>query len=149
MTIYYFMLGIPGSGKTTKAVSLGCGVVCPDEIRETFNVDSPAAFEIAFAEVRIALRNGEDVVFDATNTLRRWRVDSIAAGRPHADKVFCVWMDTPLEVCIARHHERMRQGIRMTLPDSVIVRMSQQLADNPPELYEGFDEIVRIQPHSN
>lgn len=53
-------------------------------------------------------------------------------------------MDTPLNVCITRHHERMKQGIRMTLLDEGIVRMSEQLADNPPELSEGFDEIHRI-----
>lgn len=144
MAVYYFMIGIPGSGKSTYAESLGCRIVCPDDIREAGIRDSAEAFEVSRMMIAHLLSQGENVVFDATNTLRQYRAETIAAGKPHADRVVCVWMDTPLEVCIARHYERVQHGVRTTLPDSVIVRMSEQLADNPPELSEGFDEIVRI-----
>ena len=146
MPTYYFLIGIPGSGKSTYANSLGCWIVSPDTIRETHQVSSPEAFEIARCEIAALLREGYDVVFDATNTLRQYRAENIAVGKPYADKVVCILMNTPLDVCIARHHERMKQGIHTTLPDTVIVRMAEQLADNPPELSEGFDEIRRIQP---
>lgn len=148
MPVYYFLIGIPGSGKSGLAealtVSQGCQVVCPDTIRDAHCVASPEAFTIASREITALLRQGRDVVFDATNTIRRHRAEMIAAGKPYADKVVCIWMDTPLEVCIARHHERMRQGIRTTLPDEVIMRMAQQLAANPPDPSEGFNEIIRI-----
>lgn len=149
MPTFYVMMGIPGSGKSTYAESLGCWIVSPDIIRETHLVSSPEAFEIARREVAALLQDGHDVVFDATNTIRQWRAENIAAGKPYADKVVCILMDTPLEVCIARHHARMVQGIRTTLPDEVIVRMQKQLSENPPDLSEGFDEIRIIQPQGD
>lgn len=142
------MIGIPGSGKSTYAESLGCRVVSPDTVREICRVDSPEAFSIARSLIAASLIAGESVVFDATNTIWQYRAENIVAGKPYADRVVCVWMDTPLEVCLARHHTRQEQGIRTTLPDSVIVRMAQQLRDNPPELSEGFDEIRRIKSQS-
>jgi predicted kinase len=143
MSTYYFMVGIPGSGKSTSAAKFGCKVVCPDTIRQTHRVGSPEAFAMARQQIKSALEAGEDVVFDATNTLRVHRVEMINAGKPYADRVVCVWMDTPLEVCISRHLERMRRGIRVTLPVPVIERIANQLADNPPDSSEGFDEIKR------
>jgi predicted kinase len=143
MSTYYFMVGIPGSGKSTYAESLGCKIVCPDTIRVTKRVGSPEAFAIARQEIKSALEAGEDVVFDATNTLRSYRAEMINAGKPFAVKVICVWMDVPLEICVARHLERMKLGVRTTLPISVIERMANQLADNPPDISEGFGEIQR------
>lgn len=144
MPIYYLMVGIPGSGKSTYAKELGCRIVCPDTIRETHRIGSPEAFAITRQQIKEALEAGEDVVFDATNTLRQYRADMIDAGKPHADRTVCIWMDVPIKVCIARHLERMKSGVRTTLPVEVIERMSGQLVDNPPDLSEGFDEIWRI-----
>lgn len=144
MATFYFMIGIPGSGKSTYAASLGCRVVCPDAIRETYGTNDEQSFVIARHEIRTALQRWENVVLDATNTIRIWRAERIAIGKPYADRVVCIFMDTPLEVCIARHLERMKRGIRATLLVEVIKRMARQLADNPPELSEGFDEIRRI-----
>lgn len=144
MSTYYFLVGIPGSGKSTYAKSLGCRIVCPDEIREAGIRDDAEVFEIARMMISHLLQTGVDVVFDATNTLRQYRAETIAAGKSYADHVVCIWIDTPLDVCIARHHARMRRGIRPTLRDEGIIRMAQQLADNPPDLSEGFDEIKRI-----
>lgn len=144
MSTYYFMVGIPGSGKSTYAVNLGCRIVCPDDIREDYGVDSPEAFAIARQQIKSALEAGEDVVFDATNTLRSYRAEMISAGKQVASKTVCIWLDIPLEVCIARHLERVKRGICVTLPVSVIERMASQLAANPPDVAEGFDEIRQI-----
>ncbi len=146
MTTFYFMVGIPGSGKSTYAATRGCRVVCPDVIRVEYRVGSAEAFEIACREVAEELRAGRDVVFDATNTIREFRPERIAAGRPYADRVVCIWMDTPPMTCMWRNLERMRQTGRPAVPADVIERMARQLADNPPELSEGFDEIRRILP---
>ena len=78
MPTYYLMAGIPGSGKSTYADSLGCWVVFPDTIRETHRVSSPEAFEIARREVAALLLDGQDVVFDATNTTSNGPVAPVA-----------------------------------------------------------------------
>ena len=147
MAIYYFLIGIPGSGKSTYAASLGCRVVCPDIIREErgWRPDAPEAFEIARSQILKELLAGRDVVFDATNTVRDLRAEMIAVGKPYADRVVCIWMDTPLMTCMWRNLERGRQGGRRVPPD-VMERMARHLADNPPELSEGFDEIRRVTP---
>lgn len=148
MATYYFMIGVPASGKSTEAEWLrkeqGCVVVCPDTIRETERVGSEEAFSIARTQIAEALHAGHDVVFDATNTIHQWRTENIAAGKQFAERVVCIWFDVPLEVCIQRHLKRAEQGVRTTLPVSVIERMRRQLCDDPPLLEEGFDEIRRI-----
>lgn len=145
MATYYFMIGIPGSGKSTYAASLGCRVVCPDNIREErgWAPDDNRAFPIAIRQIIVELKAGRDVVFDATNTLRQFRVSNIAAGKRYADKVVCIYMDTPSMICVWQNLERGRQGGRRIPPD-VMERMARELTDNPPELSEGFDEIRRI-----
>lgn len=71
----YFMVGIPGSGKSTWAGSNlpGAVVVSTDDIREELFGSADAAhssqrvFTLAHRRVIEALKNGSDVVYDATN----------------------------------------------------------------------------------
>ncbi|MDH4329980.1 MAG: ATP-binding protein [Candidatus Moranbacteria bacterium] len=142
---FWFMVGIPGSGKSFHAKWIAetteATVICPDDIRVKHRVGSDRAFEIARQEIAGSLKAGRDVVFDATNIIRKWRRDNILAGKPHASRVVAVLMDTPLEVCLERQQKRAAQGKKATLPEDTIRQMASQLADNLPELTEGFDEI--------
>jgi predicted kinase len=145
MATYYFLVGIPGSGKSHLAKRLaeetGAVIVCPDEIRQSHRVRSERAFEIAREEIGKNLESGKDVIFDATNTIRKWRAQNIQAGKLSGVQVVAVLMNTPLELCLERQRRRAAQGEKIDLPESTIVRMADQLADNPPLLEEGFDEI--------
>jgi len=145
MPTLYLMVGIPASGKSTYAASLNCQIVCPDAIRETYPpMPEREVFAKAKQKIQSALKAGKNVVLDATNVLRCWRADVIGAGRPYASKIVCIWMDTPLEICISRHQERVKLGIRTILPVEVIKKYNQWLTDNPPDYNEGFDEIRKI-----
>lgn len=155
MATYYVFVGIPGSGKSHLAAQLaaatGAIIVCPDEIRQSHRVRSERAFEIAREEIATNLMAGRDVILDATNTLRKWRQANIMAGKEQAERVVAVLMATPLELCLDRQSRRAAQpctilyraqGEKESLPNGVIRRMAEQLADNPPLLEEGFDEIL-------
>lgn len=145
MALYFFCVGIPGSGKSTAVAKLGCAVVCPDTLR----VQMPTATDAqVFARARelVAnhLRAGEDVVFDATNTIRRWRQENIAAGKTLASRTVCLWFTTSVDECLRRHDLRRRQGSHITLGPEVIVRMERQLLKDPPRVDEGFDLILTV-----
>jgi len=145
MPILYFLIGIPGSGKSHLAARIaaetGAVVICPDSIRVDRQVRSERAFEIARQEIGKNLKAGRDVIFDATNTIRKWRRKNILAGKLSGVRVVCCVMDTPLKLCLDRQRRRAAQGEKTALPEGVIRRMAEQLADNLPELSEGFDEI--------
>lgn len=144
MPTYYFLVGIPGSGKSHFARRLAeeivAVVVCPDEIRASYRVGSERAFEIAREQIKKNLKAGKDVVFDATNTIKKWRRENILAGNPFSSRVACCIFDTPLELCLERQRRRAARG-EVDLPENIIRRMDEQLANNPPALEEGFDEI--------
>ena len=145
MPTYYFMVGIPASGKSTHAASLGCTVICPDEIRrEHPDWSGDRVFELARALVSEVLLAGRDVALDATATIRCWRTRDIAAGKPYANRVVCIWMDTPLEICLRRNSQRIQRDNCVRVPPHEIERMYRNLAMNIPDLSEGFDEIVQV-----
>lgn len=145
MPTYFFMVGIPASGKSAYARSIGCRVVCPDEIRKQhLDWSGDQVFDLARQEIAATLQSGADVVLDASATIRHWRGRDIAAGKPYADRVVCILMDTPLDVCLRRNVERIRKEGFVKIPASEVERMARQLASNPPDLSEGFDEVIRV-----
>ncbi|XDE63036.1 AAA family ATPase [Arthrospira platensis BEA 1257B] len=82
-----------------------------------------------------------DVIYDATNVQRRRRRDLIAQVRGFGfQSVVGLWVNTPLEVCLARNERRSRQ-----VPEGVILQMYRQLTDAPPTLSDGFDRLLEIQ----
>lgn len=148
MPTVYFLIGIPASGKSTIARQLGCRIICPDDVRARLDLGPTAAEGFAEAH-RImvdALTSGQDIVFDATNTIAERRKQTLDLIRPLADRIIAVFVDTPIRLCIERQQARMRKGIRMTLMAEDIVRMNTQLNRNWPMYGEGFSAIVRIRP---
>lgn len=146
MADLYFLIGIPCSGKSfwarQWAEQTGAVVISPDEIRITHRAHSNRAFEIARKEIEENLKAGRDVVFDATNTIRKWRKQNIDAGKTYADRIHAVVFDTNLTWCLKRHKRRVAEGEKTTLHEGVIRRMNEQLSDNMPILDEGFNAIM-------
>lgn len=83
---------------------------------------------------------------DATFAKAEWRKPFIQAAREANKPVIAVWVDTPLEDCLAQNAERD--------PDR---RVSEErydgwwadLMETPPSITEGFDAAWRITQHDN
>ena len=141
------MCGLPASGKSTYSEWLTesgvfCGV-CPDKIRgelygdENIQGDGKTVFAIAHARIEDLGKDGNNVVFDATNIDRKTRKDLVKKMRPHFDIIICKWFSTPLLTCKLRNAKRERQ-----VPEEVLDRMWERF--RVPMLDEGFDIIEEI-----
>lgn len=136
------MCGFPASGKSTYARKYEA-VVCPDKIRlDEFGVRfdptiEPQVWEKAFQYVRDALEADKDVCFDATNTTRKRRAPLIEIARFYNVPIHCVYLSTPLDVCIKRDEAREQPLLK-----EVFERMSAQFEE--PRIDEGFDSILII-----
>jgi tRNA uridine 5-carbamoylmethylation protein Kti12 len=85
--------------------------------------------------------------FDATFTTREARkraiLDSALWSSGYPFRIEAIVIDTPLDVCL--HRNSLRREDRR-VPESSILRMAKQLAEQPPRLREGFDRIQVIRP---
>lgn len=124
----HVMVGLPRSGKSTEARSLGYPVVCPDEIRKVIhgtpfrdNVEG-LVWGIAHVMVESLFGAGhDDVTLDACNVTPERRIEW---ENPAWACVYHV-VSTPAEMCRARARQLLRDDL---IP--VIDRMA--AAWNPP-----------------
>jgi predicted kinase len=138
MPTVYMGIGVPGAGKTTywkKFLTDHRAVyVCPDDSQH------PVVWEKAFDQVQAALASGQDVIVDGASIGVKHRREDIAKYRGWgADKIIGYWFKTPLELSEQRNRERDK-----AIPEGVIPTVYARLEQQPPELADGFDEIVVI-----
>ena len=120
--ILYIPIGPSGSGKSTWArdfqrLAPSTDIIATDDIRLEVSGDANdqsqnmKVFEIAYERVASALRNGHDVIFDATNLTYRYRKKLIReARRFNTDfDVYIINFITSEEECIARQSLRERK----------------------------------------
>jgi predicted kinase len=151
--LLYVMVGIPGSGKTTwvrRNLPESVVRVSSEPIRNRIYGGRPRRLirskeALVWDEVRSKLvRNldmGNDTALDTMGLnryMRAW-IRMIADDSSRPVRLIAVFMDTPLEIAIARN--RRRKGM---VPDSVVSRMAAGF--EPPEKVEGFERIVRVRP---
>jgi predicted kinase len=146
MPQYTLLIGPPGSGKSTAAKDYPGIVVSPDDLRDNQHLDVREAYRLAKAEVVKQLSAGQDVIFDATNANRDSRQEMIALGRPYAEKIVGVWVNTPLEECFARHRQRASMSDRYPSDNNefygTIEKYWNSINNDPPRLSEGYDELI-------
>lgn len=143
---YVIMMGLPGSGKSTIAQELITGendvIISTDSIREElFGSEADQqrpelVFQTAHKRIREALSDGKNVVFDATNLVRKYRKCFID------DKVVMPGVKTigylvATEIDLVLEQNRSRERV---VPEDVIESMLKRF--NWPLKSEGFDEIV-------
>lgn len=146
----YILIGIPCSGKSTYSnknfKNPNTMIVSTDEIRKgltgTYRFSQETndkVFEIAKVEIQSWLSKGYDVVFDATNTNKKYRKRFIDLGvKNNAQNIGVVFM-TPLKICLKRNSIRDSER---KIPEDIILKMSNF---NPNiDDSEGFDEVIFV-----
>lgn len=149
MPILYMFIGLPGSGKSTARMKNwpNAVVVSPDDIREELFGDAQIqddhnkVFGRSHYRMAKALNEGEDVIFDATNVIRRDRHKIIKKYKDIADIVGVVFT-TPIETCIARNNARDR-----VVPEYRIREMHDRYIE--PDISEGFKRLIYIDENGN
>ena len=143
------LIGVPGSGKTTFAHNLslekGYKVISSDVIRQTFpgikeNNVFPTVYEMCVNE----LRNGRDIILDATNItpkVRKRAWDALDAFGVKYDKVAYYFITDPNK-CMERVAIRNTLPNERYLPVEVIKGYGEKII--APAIEEGFKEIIVI-----
>ncbi|MGY1915425.1 AAA family ATPase [Blastococcus sp. SYSU DS0973] len=128
------LAGLQGSGKSTWTARTLAGthtVVSKDHW--------PNARRREARQLRVVadlLAEGRDVVVDNTNPSPDERAPLIALARKAGVPVRAVWIDTPLEVCLARN--AAREG-RAKVPLAGLLGTRARFV--PPSTAEGFDRV--------
>ena len=142
---FIMMVGLPCSGKSTKAKELAkthnATVFSSDTLREElFNdVNHQSDNELLFKElhkrIKDCLVEGNSAIYDATNISYKRRMAFLAELKKIPCAKICVLMATPYEECIERNKHRDRK-----VPEKVIKKM--YMGFDVPWYYEGWDNII-------
>ena len=152
MTTFIMMVGLPCSGKSTKAKRLAeeynANIHSSDAIREELTGDinnqenNTLVFRTLHQRVKDDLRNGKSCIYDACCVHYKERKAFLQELKNIPCEKICVLMATPYEVCLERSAKRDR-----TVPEYVIKRMYKNF--DVPWYYEGWDSIeVEYSPDS-
>lgn len=144
--IFWMMVGLPGSGKSTIAKTIQRSVPntvirSSDELRgELFgNVNDQSKNNELFIElhrrIKADLSAGRNVIYDATNLNKKRRASFLAELKNIDCFKQCVMVMVPYEICLRRNEARFERRV----PDDVIKRMYMNF--QPPYYSEGFDAI--------
>lgn len=144
------MVGPPGAGKTTIAKEIvdtfgNFVIVSPDKIREeiTGDINNQSQNEIVFSRVygqlNAYLKDGYNVIYDATNCRSTYRYKIVDVCKAYAYKIICLMSTTPIAECIRRNNDRNR-----VVPEDVIEKMYFNLRKHPPIIFEGYDLIAKF-----
>lgn len=152
MPTFTMMVGLSGSGKSYSAQELsaesGAIIHSSDRIREELCGDAneqsinKKVFEVLHERVVNDLKNGRDVIYDATNIDYKRRMTFLSSIKKIPCEKNCFFMATPFHICLKRNSERER-----VVPDEVIERMYRRIW--VPGKYEGWDNIyVKFSPNT-
>ena len=151
--VLYITVGLPGSGKSTFAKNFVKTSVTPieylssDELRAVFGSGeedqtvTPLVFGHIKRKVDEFLKDGKNVLVDATSVNRRERGDYIKIAKKYDAKVVALVFRMDRAGLIARNKKRGNEGGRV-VPDFVIDKMLAKYEE--PSKTEGIDDIVYV-----
>ena len=141
---FTMMVGLVGSGKSTYAKQLAeetNAIICSsDAIREELCGDENSqdnneeVFKILHSRIKENLKNGKNVIYDATNINSKRRRAFLSELRRIPCVKKCIIMATPFDDCCEQNNLRNR-----VVPYEVIERMYKNW--NTPYWFEGWDKI--------
>lgn len=147
MATLNIMIGIPGSGKSNYAKKCltndNTEYLSSDDIRiELYGFEDQTHNDVVFETMKKrtlnALRDGKDVVYDATNLSKKRRSGIISETRKLDAQINAYLCCTPINIILERNITRAERQ----LPWDKLVKMIQSI--EPPMYYEGFDNIYLI-----
>ncbi len=148
LPIFYMMVGLPYSGKSTYAQNIPDATLhSSDEIRaELFGdignqIHNDRVFDLLHLRVKQDLLAGKNTVFDATNLNYKRRMNTLQHLSKVPCKKVCVFMATPFPEIMERAKHRDR-----VVPNDVLTRMYKSVWI--PNYYEGWDDIQLVYPSS-
>ena len=147
----YIAVGLPGSGKSTYAKNFIKGknieYLSSDSLRAVYgkNEEDQSVTPIVFGHIKKKvdefLKDGKNVLVDATSVNRRERSDYINTAKKYGTKVVALVFKMDRDGLIARNLKRGSEGGRV-VPDWVIDKMLAKYEE--PSVSEGIDEIIYV-----
>jgi predicted kinase len=141
------MVGISGSGKSTFSnglkTSLNATVVETDAIRQEIcgnaedQTQNGRIFGIAKARVDSYLKQGKNVVIDATSLNAKDRRDWVKIGKENNAEVIAYVVKTDIATAKKRNAGRARK-----VPEWVIDKQAAKFIQ--PSRNEGFDDVINV-----
>lgn len=145
MTKVIVMVGLQGSGKSTKAKELAtkhfATILSSDEIRkENPDWDNQTVFNHIYKEMQKLIDNNKNVIIDATNITIKARKPIFQALRHCNAYVVAYVMTTPYDTCIMRVKARNEDKNEHYVPLEEVEKYLK--AYETPFYNEGFDDII-------
>lgn len=147
MNKFFMMIGLPGSGKSTKTQELSkeysAIIHASDKIREELfgTMDTQDGNDLVFQtlhkRVKSDLREGKNVIYDACNINYRRRMAFLREIQKINCEKIAVFIATPYRDCIEYNQLRNRK-----VPEEVVTRMYKNFYIS--QYYEGWDDIQII-----
>ena len=147
----YITVGLPGSGKSTYAKNFIKGqdieYLSSDELRAVYGKgeDDQSVTPLVFGHIKRKvdefLRDGKNVMVDATSVNRRERSDYISAAKRYGANVVALVFKMDRAGLIARNQKRGQEGGRV-VPDWVIDKMLAKYEE--PSTDEGINKIIYV-----
>ena len=150
--IVYFLVGLPGSGKSTwakeKKEKLNASVISTDyyieqealrnkkTYSEVYHKYISQALDLVEKSFKYSLKNNKNIILDQTNLSRKSRIDKLKSVPKNYTKI-CVFFPIPKDI---EQRISNRQGREISL--SAITRMKEQL--EIPLKKEGWDKVIII-----
>ena len=147
----YITVGLPGSGKSTYAKEFIKGkeieYLSSDSLRAVFGKSeedqtvTPLVFGHIKRKVDEFLKDGKNVLVDATSLNRKERSDYINTAKKYGAKVVAIVFKMDRQGLIDRNKKRGEQGGRV-VPDWVIDKMLNKFEE--PSYDEGIDVMIYV-----
>jgi len=151
MSTIYIAVGLPGSGKSTYAKNFikdkDIEYLSSDELRavfgsgETDQTCTNQVFGHIKRKVDEFLKDGKNVLVDATSVNRKERADYITTAKKYGAKVVVLVFKMDRQGLIDRNKKRGQEGGRV-VPDWVIDKMLTKYEE--PSTSEGIDEVIYV-----